>query len=717
MPSDATALRVLAARQVSQEARMVLTSLRSGPPHVARGDLAQDFLDLREAIPRYLQADTFPPNSEHDPGALLRPFLSVIVDPRAAGPHTLLALRSVARLLPHWNVLNINLSSVLQHVLRCKFEQTDPAADEAVEMAIADVLLQLVQAHPLPTELLLDAFHTVFLTRSTFCHSQALCLHLDDVLQGVVEHVCATSVQSAAPLLQFLVQQMSLVDDLGAVDESVREATEDANRVLCLRLIRAAVAAAFYDDNSTPTQSALLPVIQDELCLSLLMTGQAIWAQSLVSLPVLAEICATWALLWDLLKAHLVVQFETIWTGFYTRALVLLRKRRPPTDSLQFNANLLFDAQVEIILESLVDILTLHNHKKSIAEGDGGALETIFCYYDCHMRRSDVAMGLLVELTRCCGGSVNPEGQLALTPSNSGIFEVAAAALETPATGENPATPPPSSVGTSATTTDVPSHHNNNNHLSVTQNEWRHVPAHLKELCAQAIMGAMKCLFRDDQASAETMLERSQRKRSILLRQVPAEEDSTHWLRDLKSKKRLMRKAAHIFNQKASRGLSFLVDSGLLVEPVTPKAVAQFLRNGIVVGLDKKAVGAYLGEAGKGPMAGKSPPSWERDWFHKQVLSDYCGLFKFEGQSLLDGGRLTAAVGCGGACPVRFQYMPRPCAESSWWIERTIASLSTCFARRGVCSPIWMPGTFVSMGRNSPRISRGALGLGSNVSW
>ena len=55
------------------------------------------------------------------------------------------------------------------------------------------------------------------------------------------------------------------------------------------------------------------------------------------------------------------------------------------------------------------------------------------------------------------------------------------------------------------------------------------------------------------------------------------------------------------------------------------------------------------------------------------------------GQSFAIGGIFPDR---GGRCPVRFQYMPRPCAESSWQIDRTIASLSVWRARRGRCSPI-----------------------------
>ena len=44
-PDSAVALE--AARHLCQEARIVLTSLRGGPPNVARGELAQDLMDLR----------------------------------------------------------------------------------------------------------------------------------------------------------------------------------------------------------------------------------------------------------------------------------------------------------------------------------------------------------------------------------------------------------------------------------------------------------------------------------------------------------------------------------------------------------------------------------------------------------------------------------------------------------------------------------------------
>eukprot|EP00339_Tiarina_fusa_P025497 CAMPEP_0117064884 /NCGR_PEP_ID=MMETSP0472-20121206/45332_1 /TAXON_ID=693140 ORGANISM="Tiarina fusus, Strain LIS" /NCGR_SAMPLE_ID=MMETSP0472 /ASSEMBLY_ACC=CAM_ASM_000603 /LENGTH=1197 /DNA_ID=CAMNT_0004785235 /DNA_START=66 /DNA_END=3658 /DNA_ORIENTATION=+ len=181
---------------------------------------------------------------------------------------------------------------------------------------------------------------------------------------------------------------------------------------------------------------------------------------------------------------------------------------------------------------------------------------------------------------------------------------------------------------------------------------WRQVPPHLRELCAEAIIGGMKCLFRDDHPSEQTMAERHNRESIMAGRVSPAPQSfsdlnrvrSLHHLRNLKSQKRLMRRAAQLFNKKPSKGIEYLVNSGIITTPVSPRSVASFLRNGIVVGLDKRAVGGYLGEVGKSPQPGKSPPDWDRDWFHKEVLEKYCSLFRFEKQSLLDGLRMFLAA-------------------------------------------------------------------------
>jgi hypothetical protein len=659
---------------------------------------AQPSIEVRTTPPPLMRLSS----TDDDVGPFTRPFLAVVMDPRAAGPLTLVALRALFRLLTSKSLLptlpasfetclthhyTVSLEPLTKGVLACKFEQTDAGADEAVEMAIADLLALLVKMdrqRSLKATTLMDAFNTVFVTRNTFVHSPALCYHFEDVLCSIVttvfgeENNTATTIAAAHLILEFLVNQLlhtPLVGDVAALDEAAREAkvAHDATRVLCLRLARCALQTGWGNSSSScilklseqqfqqgslsggvsfqhasPTSTrderSLLQLIQDDFCLSLLMTGQAIWAYhdasstispGFISLEVLSEICNTLSTLWNTirLRRYLTAQFETIFAGFYQRALVLLRKRPNPTESMSFHANLVFDAEVEIILESLVDILCLHDHEHSVADGDGGALETLFASYDCHMRRSDVASGLMIELCRCCGGAVGEEGleeglALLSSPQNSRLGTPGHA---TPSSGVSTPMRQDSAVGEIE-----PVRPNGGDPFS--EDSLRIVPAHLKELCAEALVGAMKCLFRDDKACEQTLAERA-RRGSIILRKAVGPSDqvkSTHSLRDVKSKKLLMRKAALMFNQKSRKGIEFLVSSGLVPDPVTPRSVAAFLRNGIVVGLDKRAVGAYLGEVGKGPAAGKSPPSCERDWFHKEVLTIYCSLFRFERQSVLD---------------------------------------------------------------------------------
>ena len=635
----------------------------------------------------------FPIVHEHqDVRPYARPFLAVVMDPRAAGPHTLVALRALHRLLERGSLkalggsvsnqsgFGVVMEPLTRGVLNCKFEQTDAGADEAVEMAIADLLALMVTINrrSIQIETLMDAFNTVFVTRNTFVHSPALCYHFEDVLTTIVRTVFDDLDDLNDPagrlILEFLVNQLLHTPLVGGDDDASREAqmAHDATRVLCLRLTRCALRCGLRDvknqvlieaaaSASPDEERGLLQIVQDDLCLSLLLTGQAIWAfqdnpsmaPGFISLEVLSEICSTISTLWTSvdLRKHLVPQFEAIFSGFYQRALALLRKRQNPTDSASFNANFVFDAGIEIILESLVEIMCLHDSRQTVVEGDGGCLETLFCTYDCNIRRSDVGVDLMIELCRCVGSKVNEEGDVmdaSLHGGESLVNPLAVSKQDGNASGSNPqtsenqaSTTPQNSIGSQVVAGDV----------SNLEDQYRKVPPHLKELCADSIIGSMKCLFRHDHPSESTKEER--RHRDTIMKETiyPAPQSfsdldrvsSSHHLRNIKSKKRLMRKAANLFNTKSSKGISFLVGSGIIANPVTPRSIASFLRNGLVVGLDKKQVGVYLGEVGKPAVAGKSPKVWERDWFHKEVLEEFCSLFHFDRQSLLDGLRMFLA--------------------------------------------------------------------------
>jgi hypothetical protein len=684
-------MNIEAARHISEEARILLTSLRNGPPFIANGPLAQNLLNLRTAISQHLT--TTVTNKPIESYAL--PFLNVILDPRAAGPHTLVAVRCIYRMLSRQSLLLshgaqpknvgifIDITCLLRNILDCRFEQTDEGNDEAVEMAIADVLSLIVsllhKQEPMPCsqelshiepELLMEAFNTVFVTRNTFVHSPALCYHFEQVLYSFIQdffgHVhenpsCATVCRL---IFHFLVSQLLhtpmdvlLHESKVGLDKGVNSANvgsgrttrngtasttsstsataaafnagggsdvafymHGATRILCLGLIQSCLRYLFShkveeekeNNNNHPKELSqhelslhqtpfgqiqmdqdrmeLLDLIQDDLCLSLLMIGQGIWAYQdpssgavpgMISTQVLSEVCNTISTLWNLqvLRPMLVTQFESIFTGFYQRALGLLRRLPVPSDSETFHANQIFDMEVEIILESLVDILCLNDQSTSLSHektAPSSTFETLFFMYDCNFSRSDVASGLIVEMTRCCGGAMDEEGHtFQLDP-------VAGMSRDTSSVGNRSGLSTPQGSFSRLS-------FDNNNSFDPDVIELRPVPAHLRELCATILIGAINSLFIG-------MIE------SIA---SPNDNSDITTIRKIKEKKRLMREATRRFNDKASDGIRFLIGHGILSERPSPKEVALFLRNGITFGLDKQAIGEYLGSIGKSSTASK----------------------------------------------------------------------------------------------------------------
>jgi hypothetical protein len=181
--------------------------------HIAQEDestVLEENLNKHPTEP--LPAATAPPKADDldDVGQFAFPFVAVIMDPRAAGPQTLVAVRALHRLLEQKSLLPkrrrrrsrpedhryaASLDAVTRGVLQCKFEQTDAGADEAVEMAIADFYSFIVRMDAgvdhdsdkddilrIQPTTKLEAFKTLFVNRNTWVHSPALCYHFDTVL-------------------------------------------------------------------------------------------------------------------------------------------------------------------------------------------------------------------------------------------------------------------------------------------------------------------------------------------------------------------------------------------------------------------------------------------------------------------------------------------------------------------------------------------------------
>ena len=84
------------------------------------------------------------------------------------------------------------------------------------------------------------------------------------------------------------------------------------------------------------------------------------------------------------------------------------------------------------------------------------------------------------------------------------------------------------------------------------------------------------------------------------------------------------------------------------------------------------------------------------------------------GKSLSVG--VKAICSCGGGLPVVTKYVAALWLTAECVIDRTMRKRCACRARSGRCSVMRMPGTFVAVGRNSPRTSAGASGFMSQMS-
>ena len=117
-------------------------------------------------------------------------------------------------------------------------------------------------------------------------------------------------------------------------------------------------------------------------------------------------------------------------------------------------------------------------------------------------------------------------------------------------------------------------------------------------------------------------------------RQNPTTGSIMDHIADSRKSKMILAQASEEFGKRPEFGIRYLQEQGLLSVPVTPSAVARFLR--IAPNLPIECTGGYLGELGK------SDPKHECDTidFHAAVLKEYVKSFDFTGQTLLDSVRI-----------------------------------------------------------------------------
>jgi len=441
------------------------------------------------------------------------------------------------------------------------------------------------------------------------------------------------------------------LDHLG---EEEAAAAHDRTRLLCLELVRTCVEDG-PADGAGP--EALVGLYRDDLVLSLLTLGQSgsdgpapllgggppapgapnRKGAAAASPPVLTSVLSTASLLFHhpWCRPRLAVQVEAMLNGLHARALALLAERCHGAPDVA--GPTVTDAEAGAFLEGLVDVLRSGVDAASPLAAHAAQLspfESLFVTYDCAEGRSDVATDLARGVCRCLSASANQamvdggdddnddgKGAQPMAMLGKGL-QMAGSPLSRHTSSE---VLPPSSPFWWTGEGGV-------EEGSEAQFHRRHLPFHLKELCVEVLRGCLSSL----------LAEENDGNGKFTRTPPPSNTDgptAPPSMRATRRLKRTFRKAASLFNDKPATGIKYLQSAGTM-PACTPSAVAHFLRDGLSFGLDKAAIGAYLGEAGKGAAPLRSPHESERDWFHREVLVEYCGTFHFKGQALLDGLRM-----------------------------------------------------------------------------
>lgn len=111
-----------------------------------------------------------------------------------------------------------------------------------------------------------------------------------------------------------------------------------------------------------------------------------------------------------------------------------------------------------------------------------------------------------------------------------------------------------------------------------------------------------------------------------------------------RQRKKFFQHGIQEFNRKPIAGIKYLQQNTFLPTPLDTKSLAGFMRS-LPQGLNKNAVGAYLGAMGKDVKEFEKAEIHEADTmeFHREVLVDFVKSFNFEGENIVAALRMFLA--------------------------------------------------------------------------
>ncbi|DBA02823.1 TPA: hypothetical protein N0F65_006613 [Lagenidium giganteum] len=581
---------------------------------------------------------------ELNPGSVIRPFLDLIRHEHSSSTLTAVALEAVQNFLLSWDwdatrdphAVADAMSDIVDAVSQCRFQETDSETDQKVLVMVVHVLntivtlpcasllsdhsmWQLVEALYGISRTSRDDPHITLALRSTatnFLHHiiafifQSPSIYSDPATSPAVASATGFGLPCALKIVGFLCHKLSQRAPTGALVAANRREV-----FLSFSLLHRALLVC--DPARLTAVPSLMLFVKDDLCGAILRYGRLGACLDLRTPVLCLEIVR---MLWAKLRSTLKMQLEAIINGVFGHTLhwtVSQLDVENPTFpggeqmAAQINGTALpkddgskvgMEAAIEEFTGEMVPRSKLFAISYEIIDclvdllAESTLLPDLYVNYDCDGNRSDITQNLFELLSQVVSQShtsCNETHDEAHFRWSQAMGELALRGLF-------------NSLYVVYQRTQL-------NHVSIGS-------APIDDTRASSVPPQDSLLGElDGFETAEVLHQRRQRKISF-------------------------QQGIQEFNRKPLAGIKYLQAHKFLPTPLDAKSLATLLRS-LPQGLNKKAVGIYLGGMGKEVKEFEKTDIHESDTmqFHKDVLEKFVFSFNFEGESIVEALRMFLA--------------------------------------------------------------------------
>ncbi|KAG2955103.1 hypothetical protein PC119_g94 [Phytophthora cactorum] len=606
--------------------------------------------------------------AELSPVTVVKPFLDVIRHEHAGSTVTGAALQAVMNFLHSWpwtdvkdqNAATDAVSDIVDAVSHCRFQETGIESDQNVLVLVVHVLHAVVRS-PCGTRLsdhsmwqLVESLyalsrgnrhdpHITIPLRSTatnFLHDTVAFIFSNPAIYSDLAPAAGPANSSSEPLrpgfglpcavkiVGFLCQKLHQKNYVpppapDAPATSSGNTTSRREVLLSFTLLQRALMAC--DAELITGVPALMIFIKDDLCSAILRYCRL----GACAEPKIPVVCLELIrLLWSKLRSELKMQVEALFNGVFYHTLHWCLANMdvnnpdfphgddaaPPATDVTGQADdkpaTMVDAALDEFSGEMLSKSRLYNISFEILDclvdllAEATLLPDLYVNYDCDGNRCDLTQTLFELLSQTAQQShvacfesheethflwAQAVGEIALRGMFNALYVVH---LRT-----HPETP-----AVSGDSSNGPSDEEMNEDTLLVDQETPSPPTDEEEF-----------------ASAEVLFKKRQRKKFF-----------QHGIQE--------------FNRKPLAGIKYLQQNTFLPTPLDSMSLATFLRS-LPQGLNKNAVGVYLGAMGKEVKGFEKTDIHEADTmdFHRDVLTNFVRSFNFEGESIVAALRMFLA--------------------------------------------------------------------------